>query len=147
MKEPDLVMRLRQVEARLAPPDRSGDGPGPDPRARILQRLDAIAVTDPPMEHHFSVRDPAERRLLTALLRRYGLTPYRYPRQGPRDVMVRMPLSFESELLYPLLEAMKQEWADFRVAAIERVAGEALHWDTSDAGESVDDVPRTIRRG
>lgn len=148
MKEHDLVMRLRQVEAHLAPaagPLADGQA-GPDPCQRIVMRRESIERTDPPMEHHFQVRDGAERRLLAALLRRYGLTPFRYPRQGPADLMVRMSLSFEDELLQPIRAAMQQEWAAFRLAAMERVAAEALHWDVSDAGQSVDDVPRTIRR-
>ncbi len=148
MKEHDLVMRMRQVEADLAPaPTPLADGqPGPDARQRIAMRREAIEQTDPPMEHHFQVKDAAERRLLAALLRRYGLTPYRYPRQGENDLMVRMSLSFEDELLHPIRAALQREWAAFRLAAMERVAAEALHWDTSDPGRSVDDVPRTVGR-
>ena len=147
MDEPILVMRLRQVEAELAPGlVRVADGPAPDPRARVVARREASELTDPPMEHHFRVPEPAQRRLLTALLRRYGLTPYRYPRQTEVDVMVRMSIAFEAELFDPIHRAMKAELARFVEAAVERVAAEALHWDSSDAGESVDDVPRSIRR-
>ncbi len=148
VNEQDLVSKLLAVEARLAPPVIDDEAEAaPDPRTRILQRREAIERTDPPIEHHFQIKEPHQRRVFTALLRRYGLVPYRYPRQSERDVMVQLSMAFESQLLAPIHAEMKAEVAAFFVASMERVAGQALYWDTSDAGQATDDVPRSYRRG
>lgn len=147
MNEQDLILRLQQVEVDLA---QLPGLPGADDRQSALQdivrRREAFEVIDPPMEHHYRYKDPVVRRLVTVLLRRYGLTPYRYPRQTEVDVMVRISMRFELEVFDPVVSAMRAELQRFQLASLERVAEQALHWDISAAGESVDDIPRTRNR-
>ena len=50
-------------------------------RERIEARLGEIRRTDPAVEMQFNMRNPWSKKLLVALLRRYGFKPYRYYRQ------------------------------------------------------------------
>jgi hypothetical protein len=50
--------------------------------------------SDLPEEIQFSMNDLWSRRVFVALLRRYGIRPYRYPRQRHTTVMARMPRRF-----------------------------------------------------
>ena len=145
MTEIELIQRIRQVEVEFAPEPPHGVEPVPDARSRIIARREAIEQTDPPMEHAYRFKDPVIRTLFTALLRRYGLVPYRYPQQPEADVMVQLSMDFESEVLMPLFNELKAEIARFHEASMQRVVGDAIHWDLSDAGQTVDDVPRTVR--
>jgi len=47
---------------------------------RIRKGLGAALKTEPPPEFHFTLPDVWQRRLFSALCRRYGLEPYRYKR-------------------------------------------------------------------
>jgi hypothetical protein len=143
MNEQDLIRRLQQVEA-----DRFGDlDADRDAVLRaILKEKEALELVDPPMEHHYRLNDPVQRRLVTILLRRYGLMPYRYPQQTEADVMVRLSLRFEFEVFTPLLQDMRAAFRRHHLEGLERVARQALHWDVSAAGTTLDDVPRTRNR-
>jgi hypothetical protein len=67
---------------------------------RLRQALDATSKTKPVPEMKFSMLDRWQRRLFTALCRRYGLEPYRYKGQRYTTVMVRAPLSFVDLMLW-----------------------------------------------
>ncbi len=47
-------------------------------RQRIVDRLKSSESSDPPIEFKFALRDIWQRKVLVALMRRYGLKPYRY---------------------------------------------------------------------
>ena len=68
---------------------------------RIRQVLNAASQTQPLPETKFSMADQWQRRLLSALCRRYGLEPYRYKGQRYTTVMVRAPRSFVDNTLWP----------------------------------------------
>ena len=51
-------------------------------RSRILERLKEVQKLDPPVEYKFTMRDVWSKKLFLALLRRYGIKPYRYYRQS-----------------------------------------------------------------
>ena len=51
----------------------------------------------------FQLADEWRRRLMVALLRRYGLRPYRYSGQRYTTVMARVPKSFVDGTLWPEL--------------------------------------------
>lgn len=61
---------------------------------RIRQALQASVKQEVLPEMKFSMADQWQRRLFTALCRRYGLEPYRYKRQRHTTIIVRAPRSF-----------------------------------------------------
>ena len=78
-----LIEKLKRVETLFAdraatPGEQAAAG---EARERIRQRLAAFALTDPPIEYNFAVRNPWSQKLFIALLRRYEIRPYRYARQ------------------------------------------------------------------
>jgi hypothetical protein len=100
---------------------------------RFRARLRTIQATDPPIEYRFSLTNPWSRRLLSALLRRYGLQPYRYPRQKYTTIMARVPAGFVNNTLWPEF----QELNKILIAQVDEITGrliaESVHADTSEA--------------
>jgi hypothetical protein len=54
-----------------------------------------------PLEFRFSLADQWSRHLFVALMRRYGIQPYRYSRQRRTTVMARLSRSFLNDTLWP----------------------------------------------
>ena len=76
--ESQLIEKLRRIEALFARPGTEGEkAAAANAAERIRQRIKEIARTEPPVEYRFSVPDDWSRKLLLALLRRYGIEPYR----------------------------------------------------------------------
>ncbi len=133
MDEAKLIDKLRKIEALFAGATTDGEQEAADrARQRILERLAAVQVADPPIEFRFSMPDMWRRRLFVALLRRYALSPYRFYGQRHTTVMVRVSRSFCNETLWPeylrLSEALEAHLAEIT----ERVVGQVLHGDSSD---------------
>ena len=97
-------------------------------------RLSGLRDADPPVEYRFSLENAWSRRLFVALLRRYGLRPYRYHRQRANTVMVRIPRSFE-RTLWPEFVALDEALREHLDAVAQRVISEAIAGDTSEAEE------------
>ncbi len=100
MDERQLIEKLRLVEARF---EGSGTAGERDAAAsaleRLQRRLGEVQETDPPIEYRFTLADMWSRRLFVALLRRYGIRPYRYSGQRYTTVMARVPRRFVDETL------------------------------------------------
>ena len=80
--EEQLRARLRKIEALFAGAATPGERLAAEAAlARIKGRLAEAGRTAAAIELHFSIADPWSRQLFLALARRYGLRPYRYPRQ------------------------------------------------------------------
>jgi hypothetical protein len=97
-------------------------------RARLLEQQQ----TDPPVEYSFTLRDQWSRRLLIALMRRYGIQPYRYPRQRHTTVMARLPRGFVTETLWPEFRELNRTLAAFLAQVTERVISEGIAADSSE---------------
>jgi hypothetical protein len=82
-----------------------------------------------------SLPDLWQRRLFTALCRRYGLEPYRYRRQRRTTVMVRVPRSFLDETLWPEYMQLKIALDEYLSEATERIIREEVYRDTREAPE------------
>jgi len=86
-----LIEKLRRVEALHGGATTPGEREAAANAMRVLQaRLHDLGKQAPPVEYHFSMVDTWSRRLFVALARRYGLTPYRYPRQRRNTVMLKV---------------------------------------------------------
>ncbi len=107
-------------------------GPPPLARARLLERLRAAAEVDAPEEYRFSMPDAWSRRVFVALLRRYGLKPYRYRRQRSTTIMVRVSPRFVDETLWPEFQEIHDTLRTYLDEVTTRVVREVLHDDLSD---------------
>ena len=101
---------------------------------RISERLASLKQSEPPAEYRFSLDNTWSRKLFVALLRRYGLSPYRYSRQRWNTVMVRVPPSFVNQL-WPEFVALDEALREHLDALAEKVIAESISGDTSEAEE------------
>ena len=72
--------------------------------------------------------------LFLALLRRYGLRPYRYLRQRRNTVMVRISPSFVDQLWAEFV-ALDEALCEHLDTLAEKVIAESISGDTSEAEE------------
>jgi len=129
-----LVEKLRAIEALHARPGSDGErAAAENARERILQRLREVEEWDPPVEYQFSMPDMWSRRVFVALLRRYGINPYRYPRQRYTTVMAKVSKRFVDETLWPEYQAFASNLRSYLDEMTERVVAEVIHADTSEA--------------
>ncbi len=102
---------------------------------RLRQALDAASKTQPLPELRFSLVDQWQRRLFTALCRRYGLEPYRYKGQRHTTVMVRAPVFFVDFTLWPEYLELQAALNSYLNEATERIIREEVYKDASEATE------------
>lgn len=136
-EEERLIQKLGAIEALFAGATTPGErGAAAGARERIAARLEALRAQDPPIEYRFTVGDDYGRRVLIALLRRYGIAPFRYPRQKRQTIMARVPVRFVNETLWPEFEQIMGELRRHLEAITQRVIATAVHADASDAAET-----------
>jgi hypothetical protein len=131
--EQRLIEKLQRIEALFAGAATPGEREAAaQARERIRARLQEQQQTDPPVEYSFTLRDEWSRRLLAALMRRYGIQPYRYRRQRYTTVMARVPRRFVDETLWPEFRELNQTLAAFLAQVTERVISEGIAADSSE---------------
>lgn len=122
MNEQSLLDKLRKIEALIAKPGTAGEGiAASEARQRLLDRLAELRKKDSPVEYRFTMADAWTRNLFLALLRRYGLKPYRYRGQRRTTVMVRVPKTFVDETLWPEYMEMSQSLRGYLEEVTNRV--------------------------
>jgi hypothetical protein len=132
--EQSLAAKLRQFEAFVA------GVKNPDERATadallelVRKRLRETEQAEPPQEFRFSMQDRWSTQLFIALLRRYGLQPYRHRGQRRTTVMARVTRRFVKETLWPEFTELSALLASHLEAVAQRVIGEAVWKDSSEA--------------
>lgn len=70
-----------------------------------------------------------------ALLRRYGLKPYRYRGQRRTTVMTKVTKSFVDQTLWPEFQQLNATLRGYLDDVTKRVIAEAIWGDVSDAEE------------
>ena len=131
--EERLLEKLRRIEALHANPGTDGEGEAAaKARERILERIEELRGAGV-IEVRFSMPDHYSRRLLMALMRRYGLEPYRYPGQRYTTVRVSAPKKFLDDTFWPEFKALSDELTKFLDEVTNRVIEQALDADTSEA--------------
>ncbi len=134
LDEARLLEKLRAIEALYARPGTEGErAAAQGARERILARLRELAASDPPVEYRFSMADMWSRRVFVALLRRYGIQPYRFRGQRHTTVMARVSKRFVDETLWPEFEALSSTLRSYLDEVTERVVAEVIHADVSEA--------------
>ena len=107
---------------------------------RISERVASLERSEPSTEYRFSLENTWSRKLFLALLRRYGLRPYRYARQRRNTVMVRIPPSFVDPLWREFV-ALDQALCEHLDALAEKVIAEAISGNTAEAEEIAGQLP------
>ena len=137
MDEAALLEKLRRIEALYAGTTVDGEREAARLAAeRIRRRLEELRGREPEVQMGYSLPDPWKRRVFIALCRRYGLRPYRRPRQRRSTIMVAVPMTFHRQTLWPEYEALAEELEQHLDAITQRVVRSALHEDDSDADET-----------
>ena len=143
MDEARLIDKLKLVEALFAGAATSGERDAAGrARQRILERLRVVERADPPVEYRFSLGDPWSRKVFVALLRRYDIRPYRYPRQRHTTVMARVSRRFVQETLWPEYQEIEKTLRAYLQDVTDRVISQVIHTDSSEA--TVVDEPRQL---
>lgn len=147
MDEAKLREKLRRIEALFAGATTEGERiAAGEARRRIQQRLQSVEKVDPPLEYQFSLPDAWSRKLFVALLRRYELKPYRYRGQRRTTVMVKAPKLFVDETLWPEYQQFNTALRTYLDEVTERIIGEVLQGDSSEATE-IAEPPKLGGRG
>ncbi len=128
-----LIETLQCIEALYAgattPGEREAAG---NARDRITARLESVQQSDPPVEYKFTLSDMWSRKLFVALLRRYGISPFRYHRQRYTTVMARVSVSFVDETLWPEFQKLDDTLRSYLDDVTDRVISQGLHADNSE---------------
>ena len=137
-----LLEKLRKIEALFVGAGTEGERLAAEAAlSRIRARLDETSRRNPPAELQISLPDQWSRRLFLALCRRYGMEPYRYPRQRRSTVMLRAPRDFVDQVLWPEFKELQAELHAYLEEVTLRVIREQVHSDASDASEVPQGLP------
>lgn len=132
-EEEKLIEKLRRIEALFAGATTKGEkGAAFGALERIQKKLLDLQKNDPPVEYKFSLSNEWSKKLFIALLRRYGLKPYRYYRQRHTTVMVKVPASFVDETLWPEFQELDKTLESYLEQVTNRVISESIHSDSSE---------------
>lgn len=135
-EESRLLEKLARIEALFAGAATDGERiAAGEAKERIRRRLQEAVVQDPPTEVKFTFLDMWSRRLFMALLRRYEIKPYRYGGQRRTTLMARVPRRFVDVTLWPEFLQLENTLRAHLDEVTERVIGQAVNGDTSEADE------------
>lgn len=136
MDEAQLREKLRKIEALFAGAGTAGERMAAEAALeRLRARLAETQKRDQPIEMQFSIADQWSRRLFLALCRRYGLKPYRKPRQRSTSVMLRVPKGFVDQVLWPEFQELNVALVHYLDQVTLRVIQASIHNDVSEATE------------
>ncbi len=131
-----LREKLRKIEALFAGAATPGERDAAEAAMlRVKARLAEFGRQEPPAEMQYSIQDPWAQRLFIALCRRYGLRPYRYPRQKRGTIMVRLPRAFSAQILWPEFVQLNEVLHAHLSEVTLKLIREHVHADTADAEE------------
>jgi hypothetical protein len=137
--ERELREKLRKIAALFEGATTAGER---DAAAAAIERIRAALKTaertDQTIEVQFRLTDRWHRRLFTALCRRYGLQPYRYPRQRYSTVVLRAPKSFINDTLWPEFLQIKDALDEYLNEATERIIRDEVFGNAEEAEERAD---------
>lgn len=132
-EEKKLIEKLRRIEALFAGATTQGEkGAAFNAIGKIQKRLLNVQKQDPPVEYKFTLSSGWSKKLFIALLRRYGLEPYRYYRQRHTTVMVKVSVSFVDETLWPEFQELDKTLNSYLESITNRVISECIHNDSSE---------------
>jgi hypothetical protein len=133
-EEQKLIEKLQRIEALFAGATTKGEKvAAANALERIRERLKDVQKLDPAVEYKFTLSDVWSKKLFLALLRRYGIQPYRYHRQKHTTVMARVPVSFVNDTLWPEFQELNQTLRSYLDEVTNRVITTGIYADSSEA--------------
>jgi hypothetical protein len=146
-EEQRLIEKLRKIEGLFARSSTPGERVAAEHAAeRIRERLRQLEKVERATEFRFSLPDRWSRSLFVALLRRYGVEPYRYHGQRRTTVMARVTPTFATEVLWPEFQQLHNTLRDHLESVTHRVIRQAIHGNDAEAAEKPGTEPRTVAR-
>jgi hypothetical protein len=134
--EQELREKLRKIAALFEGATTTGERAAAAAASkRIAAALRAVEAVEATVEMHFRLEDRWSRRLFTALCRRYGLKPYRYPRQRHNTVVVRAPQAFIDRTLWPEYLEIEAALRAYFNEATDRIIREEVFANAEEAEE------------
>ena len=130
--EQHLIEKLRKIEALFSRASSEGERVAAGEAAGRVQRRLAEIRAGELFEFKFTFPDPWAKALFTALLRRSGIRPYRYPRQRRTTVMARVPKQLVNEVIWPEFEELHKTLHSYLRDVTNRVIATAIHGDVSE---------------
>jgi hypothetical protein len=128
--------KLRKIEALFAGAATPGERDAAEAAMlRVRARLAEIERSEQPVEMQFSIQDHWAQRLFVALCRRYGLRPYRRPRQKRSTIMVRLPRAFSDQILWPEFLQLNEVLQAYLLDITLKLIRDHVHADACDAEE------------
>lgn len=135
--------KLRRIEALHARPGSEGERQAAErARERIQERLKQLEAEEPPIEFRFMLADQWSRHLFVALMRRYGIRPYRYRGQRRTTVMAHLSRRFVNDTLWPEFLELQATLAAYFDALTDRVIEQALEVKAGEAEEQPQAAPQ-----
>ena len=126
-EEQRLFEKLRKIETLFARTTNAGERQAAESALdRIRRRLKQLEAAETPIEVRFSLSDGWSKALFIALLRRYGLKPYRYASQRRTTVMVKVVPSFLDEILWPEFQEVNSTLRAHLDAVTNRIIQQAI---------------------
>jgi len=134
MDEARLIEQLRLIEALFAGAAAEGEKSNAErSRNLILEQLRHWEKEDPPAEYRFSMEDMWSHKVFVALLRRYGIRPYRYSGQRYTTVTAKVSKRFVDETLWPEFQDIYETLRTYLSDVTDRVVHQVIHQDSSEA--------------
>jgi len=134
--EQELREKLRKISALFEGATTPGERTAAAAAiARVKESLSKLVTVEHSIEMQFTLTDQWQRRLFSALCRRYGLEPYRYKRQRYTTVVVRAPQSFITRTLWPEYQQLQMALNAYLNEATDRIIREEVFGDAAEAKE------------
>lgn len=131
-EEQRLIEKLRRIETLFSRASSAGERAAAAEAARRVQnRLDAARASEL-LEFKFSLPDAWAKALFIAVLRRHGVTPYRYSGQRRNTVMARAPKDLVDQELWPEFQELHKTLHTYLSDVTKRVIATAVHGDVSE---------------
>ena len=128
MELPSYVEQLRSIERQYAPPE------GPEDASAYARQLETWRRQEEDREEVCQTGDATGGWLLMRLCSRYGLKPFRRPRQRATTITLRAPRGFVSKILWPQFQAMARVFATAKL----QIASELIDdWLGEAAGDEL----------
>jgi len=139
-----LIEKLRRIEALFAGAATPGERvAAANALERMQARLHNLQKEDPPLEFKFTLTDLWSQKLFVALLRRYGIRPFRYSRQRHTTVMAVVPKTFADETLWPEFQELHKTLRTYLDEVTTQIIKDGIYPDNSEP-EIRQDIPENL---
>ena len=134
MEERKIIEKLMKIEALFDGATTRGEREAAaSALERVQKRFEETKNIDPPIEYKFTLTNLWSRKLFVALLRRYGIKPFRYYRQRHTTVMANVSHSFVEETLWPEFEELDKTLKEYLDEITNNIISKSVHANSDEA--------------